>query len=677
MDSYLNTDIRFLKGVGEKRALLFSRLNIRTVGDLLHFYPRTYLDRTKISALDQTQLYENATVIAKIASPVKESKVKGGLLIYKFTVTDNVTDMQITLFNQKYLAAKLKAGQSYIFTGKIQGTYFRREMTSPEIEPVNDGNENGHIIPVYSLTNGLSRNIVASCVKSALSMLPEQIEEPFDSEILEKLSLIGLRKALIYIHTPKSFEQLSEARKYLVLEEFIKFRLGLLKLKSRNRKKTELFITDTDISPFISNLPFKLTNAQTRVINECILDMSKNIPMSRLVQGDVGSGKTAVSAALIYAAFKNNLQSALMAPTEILAQQHYKAMQSLLPDNIKIGLITGSMTKAQKLKIAQAAKDREFDLLIGTHTLIEEYVSFDSLGLVITDEQHRFGVRQRSILSAKGNNPHTLVMSATPIPRTLGLIIYGDLDISIIDELPPGRKKISTFLCDESYRQRLNGYIKDQCAEGRQVYIVCPLVEQNDKSELKAVDSYFEKLSKTFPDIPCAFVHGRLKHSEKENIMRGFAQGEIKILLATTVIEVGIDVPNATLMVIENAERFGLSQLHQLRGRVGRGEHKSYCILMSDNKSEKTLERLNIMTQTNDGFVISQKDLELRGPGDFFGQRQHGLPLLKIGSIYSDMELLKLANKIADKLYSENRITPALEKAVNSFFNDIGVVVFN
>ncbi|MBE6904023.1 MAG: ATP-dependent DNA helicase RecG [Ruminococcaceae bacterium] len=677
MDKLFNTDIRFLKGVGEKRALLFARLNVRTIGDLLHFYPRTYLDRTKISSLDQTQLYENATVIAEISSPIKEAKVKGGLLIYKFTVTDHVTDMQITLFNQKFLAAKLKVGQSYIFTGKIQGTYFRREMTSPEIEPLNEDNENGRIIPVYPLTSGLSRNIVASCVKSALSMLPEQMEEPLESEILEKLSLIGLKKSLLYIHNPKTFEQLNEARKYLVIEEFIKFRLGLLKLKTRNRQKTELSISNTDISPFLSNLPFKLTNAQNRVISECLADMTKDIPMSRLVQGDVGSGKTAVSAALIYAASSNGLQSALMAPTEILAQQHYKAMLSLLPDNIKIGLITGSMTKSQKLKIANAASNKEFDLLIGTHTLIEEYIEFDKLGLVITDEQHRFGVRQRSLLSSKGRNPHTLVMSATPIPRTLGLIIYGDLDISIIDELPPGRKKISTFLCDESYRQRLNGYIKDQCTQGRQVYIVCPLVEQNDKTELKAVDSYFENLKDNFPEISCGFVHGRLKPSEKEKIMQSFAKGETKILLATTVIEVGIDVPNATLMVIENAERFGLSQLHQLRGRVGRGEHKSYCILMSDNKSEKTLERLRIMTQTNDGFVISQKDLELRGPGDFFGQRQHGLPLLKIGSIYSDMELLKLANKIADKLYNENRITPALSKAVNSFFNDIGVIVFN
>ena len=549
MDKLFNTDIRFLKGVGEKRALLFARLNVRTIGDLLHFYPRTYLDRTKISSLDQTQLYENATVIAEISSPIKEAKVKGGLLIYKFTVTDHVTDMQITLFNQKFLAAKLKVGQSYIFTGKIQGTYFRREMTSPEIEPLNEDNENGRIIPVYPLTSGLSRNIVASCVKSALSMLPEQMEEPLESEILEKLSLIGLKKSLLYIHNPKTFEQLNEARKYLVIEEFIKFRLGLLKLKTRNRQKTELSISNTDISPFLSNLPFKLTNAQNRVISECLADMTKDIPMSRLVQGDVGSGKTAVSAALIYAASSNGLQSALMAPTEILAQQHYKAMLSLLPDNIKIGLITGSMTKSQKLKIANAASNKEFDLLIGTHTLIEEYIEFDKLGLVITDEQHRFGVRQRSLLSSKGRNPHTLVMSATPIPRTLGLIIYGDLDISIIDELPPGRKKISTFLCDESYRQRLNGYIKDQCTQGRQVYIVCPLVEQNDKTELKAVDSYFENLKDNFPEISCGFVHGRLKPSEKEKIMQSFAKGETKILLATTVIEVGIDVPNATLKI--------------------------------------------------------------------------------------------------------------------------------
>lgn len=636
-----NTDIQYLKGVGEKRAVILKNKGIDTVGALLRFYPRKYLDWTNITPIAESSFFENSCIKAKIITPVETHKKRQGMTVFKFIAEDSSAQMEVVLFNQQYLADKLRCDREYLFYGKVSGNFYIRQMQSPLIV---EADFKG-IQPIYSATQNMSSKTIEKLVGNALNSL--KLEETLPEEIRQRNDLCDLNTALQNIHFPKTNELLLKAQKRLVFEELFILQAGLTFLKKRSRGKTGCVIENNCFAEFQARLPFELTSAQKRVTEECIDDMKSGRPMNRLVQGDVGSGKTAVCAALCFVAAKNGFQSALMAPTEILAEQHFKTLTSFTENTgIKCGLLTGSTTKKQKTVIKEQLKNNEIDIIIGTHALLVDDVEFNNLGLVITDEQHRFGVAQRGKLSSKGENPHTLVMSATPIPRTLGLILYGDLDISIIDEYPKGRQKIDTYFVDTSYRQRIYNYIKKFLNDGRQGYIVCPLVEENETLDITPAVEYYEKLkSDEFKDYNLGLLHGKMSPKEKEKIMRSFSNGEIQLLIATTVIEVGIDVPNAVIMVIENAERFGLSQLHQLRGRIGRGQFKSDCILISDNKSDETKKRLNVIKNTSDGFKIADADLELRGPGDFLGSRQHGLPDMKIADLFADRDVLHRAGK--------------------------------
>ena len=636
-----STDIQFLKGVGEKRAVVLKNRGIDTVGALLRYYPRTYLDWTDIHPISTAPFYENVCIKARITTPVETSKKRTGMTIYRFLAEDSSGTVEVTLFNQRFLAEKLRVDREYLFYGKLDGGFIYRRLNSPIImESSFDGIE-----PIYPASSTLSSKAIEKLVKTALMGI--KLEETLPQSIRERNNLCDINFAIENIHFPKTRENHKKAVKRLVFEELFILQTGLTFLKKRNRGKAGCVITENYFQEFQSNLNFNLTNAQKRVIHEAFEDMSSSRPMNRLIQGDVGSGKTAVAAALMFASAKNGFQSALMAPTEILAEQHYSTLVSMTEKSgIKCGLLTGALTKKQKTEVKRALCEGEIDVIIGTHALLVDDVEFNNLGLVITDEQHRFGVAQRGKLSSKGENVHTLVMSATPIPRTLGLIIYGDLDISIIDEYPKGRQKIDTYCVDSSYRERIYNYIKKFLNQGRQGYIVCPLVEENDDSDLISAEEYYKNLTENeFKDYSLGLLHGKMKPKEKDELMRKFAAGEIQLLIATTVIEVGIDVPNSVIMVIENAERFGLSQLHQLRGRIGRGNFKSDCILISDNKSPDTSKRLNVIKQTTDGFKIADADFELRGPGDFLGKRQHGLPDMKIADLFADREILRLAGK--------------------------------
>ena len=654
-----NTDIQYLKGVGEKRAVILKNKGIDTVGALLRFYPRAYLDWTKITLISECSFFENCCVKAKVIAPVETIKKRAGMTIYKFLVEDSSAQMEITLFNQKFLAEKIRYDREYLFYGKLSGNFYIKQMTSPLIM---ETGFNG-IEPVYPASQALSSKTIEKLVANALKSL--QLSETLPEEIRQRNDLCDIVSAIQNIHFPKTEELLERAKRRLVFEELFILQAGLTFLKKRSRGKSGSIIENNCFTEFMKLLPFELTSAQKRVTEECIADMKSGRPMNRLVQGDVGSGKTAVCAALCYVSAKNGFQSALMAPTEILAEQHFKTLTSFTENTgVRCGLLTGSTTKKQKTIIKEQLKNNEIDVIVGTHALLSDDVEFSNLGLVITDEQHRFGVVQRGKLSSKGENPHTLVMSATPIPRTLGLIIYGDLDISIIDEYPKGRQKIDTYLVDTSYRQRIYNYIKKFLNEGRQGYIVCPLVEENETLDITPAVEYYEQLaSNEFKEYSLGLLHGKMSSKEKEKVMRSFSDGEIQLLIATTVIEVGIDVPNAVIMVIENAERFGLSQLHQLRGRIGRGQFKSDCILISDNKSNETKARLNVIKNTSDGFKIADADLELRGPGDFLGSRQHGLPDMKIADLFADRDVLHRAGKEVEWLLKTD---PELKNDANS-----------
>ena len=519
--------------------------------------------------------------------------------------------------------------------------------------------------PVYPLTAGLSSNILCKIIENALdAYLKDDIPLPVPEKIRSEYSLAHKQFALRNIHFPKSRNDLEISKKSLIFEELLIFQTAMLRLKSRNKGKTSLTIKDDYSTEFMSALPFELTSAQKRVIDECLKDMQTTVPMNRLIQGDVGSGKTVVAASLIHTAAKNKMQSVLMVPTEILATQHYATLKNLIKDeNITCELLTGSVSAKKKADIKERLKNGEIDYVVGTHALLTDNTEFHNLGLVVTDEQHRFGVKQRGTLIQKGNNPHTLVMSATPIPRTLSLIIYGDLDVSIIDELPKGRQKISTFAVDTSYHQRMYGFIKKTIDAGNQAYIVCPAVEEAENDITSAVKYAEDLANKEFKDYEVGLLHGKMKPKDKDKIMSAFQKGDIQLLVSTTVIEVGVDVPNATVMVIENAERFGLSQLHQLRGRVGRGKDKSYCVLVSDAQGESAKARLEIMCKTNNGFAIADKDLELRGPGEFFGSRQHGLPEMKIASFTENMDTVRQTNAAAKKILQGD---PTLSKPENA-----------
>lgn len=665
MDEKLLRSIRFLKGVGEKRAELFEKLDIYTVFDLISNYPRDYEDRSVIKDIAEVQPEETVCIKATVASPVISRRIRKGLEIARIQAADATGVITLVFFNQKYLRDSLKEGETYIFYGKISGNLISREMQNPMFEPAEDcGAKTGRIVPIYSLTAGLTQNILSKCVSNALSEYSEELCDPLRDTLRERYKLCHARYALENIHYPKDFESLAVAKRRLTFEELYIFSAGLMMLKGRRGEVSGCRFSPVDISSFTKRLPFELTNAQKRAAREAIEDMCKDAPMNRLVQGDVGSGKTVVAAVCAYAAERNGYQTAVMVPTEILAEQHLKSFRQLFGGTeVTVEILTGSMGAAAKRDVKTRLAAGEIDIIIGTHALITEDVEFSRLGLVVTDEQHRFGVRQRSTLLTKGENPNLLVMSATPIPRTLALILYGDLELSVIDELPPGRQPVDTFAVGEAKRESAYGFVRKQLHMGRQAYIVCPLVEENDELDLKSVEDFAENLRRgALRGCRVEILHGRMKGKEKEQIMREFSEGKIHALVSTTVIEVGVNVPNATVMVVENAERFGLSQLHQLRGRVGRGSDKSYCILFSDARNQLSRERLAVLCKTNDGFLISEEDLRLRGPGDFFGTRQHGVPELKIADLALNSKALKVAQEEAKALLEDD---PLLEKPEN------------
>lgn len=660
MASLFEQEIQTLTGVGEKRAKLFHKLGLFSVGALLRFYPRTYEDWSQPLTIEQAPFGVPCAIRAVVLHKPVETRIRKGMTLYKTSITDGMRDLQLTFFNNPYIVNALTEGKEYIFYGKVSGTLLRKEMSVPEFYPVSSAPS---VCPIYRQTEGLSTRMISNAVKHALALLPEQVKDPIPYDIRMQHHLCELRYALEQIHFPDSMESMEIAKKRLVFEELFTLQLGLLQLKYRKKQETSLPPFIDYSNEFFQLLPFTPTGAQKRAISDAMADMTdlqNRSPMSRLVQGDVGSGKTAVAAALCYSVIKNGVQAALMAPTEILAQQHYASISGILKDTgISVGLLTGSVTPAKKRKLIEQLQDGSIQMVIGTHALISETVAFQNLGLVITDEQHRFGVAQRSLLAEKGNHPHMLVMSATPIPRTLALIIYGDLDISVLDELPPGRQTIETYAISSQKRARALQYIRTHLDAGQQAYIICPLVEEST-NDMAGVVQYANALqTETFPDKVIGTLHGKMKPKEKDAVMTAFAKGEIDILVSTTVVEVGVDVPNAVIILIENAERYGLSQLHQLRGRVGRGTMKSTCILISDAQNEEAIARLKILCSTSDGFRIADEDLRLRGPGDFFGEKQHGLPDLKIANMAEDMEVLKEAQSAARHVLSYD---PKLEQ---------------
>lgn len=645
--------IEELSGIGKKRAELFNKLGVFSVGELLTFYPRTYEDWSEITDICDVEDGDTVCIKASVHSAFQSGFTKTGKYIAKTYVSDDTGVCELIYFNNKYIDRMLINGQTYKFFGKASNVFGNVSMIAPTFSSDKISSE---VRPIYNLTAGLNNNTVVNAVKQAVKLLPEKLNDPLPDTLRKKFNLCDLKFAINNIHFPSDMKSLEIAKKRLVVEELLVLNLGLKSLKSHKRSANMNLIKKDFSGEFESLLNFNLTNAQKKAVKDCVEDIKNpEITLNRLVQGDVGSGKTAVAGSVCYTIIKNGMQAAIMAPTEILAEQHYNSFKEIFKNiNLNIALLTGSIKQSEKNRIREKLKNGEIDLIIGTHALITDNTEFNNLGIVVTDEQHRFGVAQRSKLLSKGNSPHLLVMSATPIPRTLGLIIFGDLDISVIDELPPGRQEIDTLLIGSDKRARALGFIKKEIKRGRQAYIVCPLVEESDIELASAEEYAAELMLNYFSDIPIGILHGKMKASEKEKVMRDFSENKIKLLVATTVIEVGIDVPNATIMMIENAERFGLSQLHQLRGRVGRGSEKSWCILVSDSKTENSTERLKTMCTTRDGFKIADADLKIRGPGDFFGSRQHGLPELSISNL-ADTKNLSLSQEISDYVIKDSQ----------------------
>ncbi len=643
----LSDSVSILKGVGAVRAKQFAQLNIFTMGDLICHFPRAYEDRTKLVPIAQLETDVPACFTACVMNTPRTHHVRKGLDLTRVQVADPSGRLTLTFFNSRFAGETLQYGREYIFYGALSGDFSGYGMTNPIFESLESPpTATRRVMPLYPLTAGLSNAVMAKSVQQALALcdvpaeiLPEQVRRAY--------GILPADRAYTAIHSPQSMAEAEMAKKRLIFEEFFVFSAGLALMRaSRAEKKTEKY-ENLDLAAFYDALPFRLTGAQMRAIDEIRTDLGRGAPMNRLVQGDVGSGKTMVAAAAAYCAIQNRRQAALMAPTEILAEQHFASLKKLLgPLGIRVGLLTGSQTAKEKRLVREAIASGELRLAVGTHALLSDATQFADLGLVITDEQHRFGVGQRAKLSAKGTDPHLLVMSATPIPRTLALLMYGDLDVSVLDEMPPGREPVDTFLVGESYRPRIHAFIRKQVESGHQCFVVCPAVEENEELGVKSATVWAETLQKTvFPDLRIALLHGQMKGAEKEAAMAAFARKEADVMVATTVIEVGVDVPNATLMVVEDADRFGLSQLHQLRGRVGRGKAKSYCILTSHNRNPETLQRLKALCKTTDGFKIAEEDLALRGPGDFFGSRQSGLPAFRVANLSCDLQTLKQAQQ--------------------------------
>ena len=678
----LDTDIKYLKGVGERRAAMLSRLGVFDVNALVRLYPRVYEDWSRIKSINEAQIGEICCIKGIVGSPVRKSLIRKGLTLYKTEITDGSGIMGITIFNSRFAAEKLTEGDEFLFFGRVGGNLYRKEMNSPEIEPSEGADR---IRPIYPQTHGLNSKIIEKLVRTALTECRDELVDPIPLWLREKYCLMNLPDSLWNIHFPKSPDYLEEARRRLIFEELLILQLGLEKMRSQTQKNAGAIIERDFSEEYFSHLPFSPTGAQRRAVKEAMRDMMSGRQMNRLLQGDVGSGKTAVAAALVYSAAKNSMQSALMAPTEVLAEQHYKTFLKLFEGcGINVELLTGSDTAAQKRRKKEALKAGEIDLLIGTHAIIQSDVEFKSLALVITDEQHRFGVEQRNALGEKGENPHLYVMSATPIPRTLALIIYGELDISILDELPPGRQKIETYAVTSELRQRAYNYVKKHLDAGRQGYIICPLVDEGESdTELASAVKYADELQRgDFRGYTVGLMHGKMKSVDKKKVMESFSKGETQLLVSTTVIEVGVDVPNAVIMVIENAERFGLSQLHQLRGRIGRGQYKSTCILITDAKNDTAQRRMKVMETTTDGFKIADEDLRLRGPGEFFGSRQHGLPEMKIADMLEDRSTLEETQRAAREIIAHDPElsspeSVALKNEIQRLFDAVGSAGMN
>ena len=666
MQQILERSVVYVKGVGSKRAELFEKVGVSTVYDLLQYCPRDYIDLSAPCEIKNAQGEDPLVIRARVVKKMPPARIRKGLTVCKAVFTDDTDDITVTLYNQEYLFASLKEGEDYILYGKVTGNMVRREMNSPMVFSAASPDL---ILPVYPLTEGLSQNIIRKAVRGALDLVLGEVEDIMPQYVRDSCRMCSLACAWENIHFPKSLYGAHEARRRLIFDELLIHSLAIAYQRQNEDSDSNYIMQAQPLEEFTSALPFTLTKTQLRSLTDCTVAMRGAHRMNRLIQGDVGCGKTVVAAGAAWFVYKNGYQSCVMAPTEILAAQHYKTFKSLLePLGVRVALLTGSLTPKNKRVLKEQIAAGEFDVIVGTHALFSESTHFSDLALVITDEQHRFGVEQRAALSAKGRNPHRLVMSATPIPRTLALILYGDLDISVINELPAGRKPISTYAVTGKMRERAFGFVKKQLEMGRQGYVVCPMIDESE-SDLNDVTSYSQKLAQgAFADYKVGLLHGRMSAAEKEEVMNGFKRGEIDLLVATTVVEVGVDVPNAAVMVIENADRFGLSQLHQLRGRVGRGEWESFCILITDNTSPECVQRMKIISKTSDGFKIAEEDLKLRGPGDFFGTHQHGLPAFKLADLTRDMQLLQTAQQMSKSIIESD---PQLKRADHRIMREL------